>query len=98
MAAVEPIEPGSFDSKPVHISDDEMQAFSVENKRDRIFLWFQRRENWPQPNGPVQYIIREMPTRERIKLLGCALFVFAMIGLIISGLVFWGRYFSGEIR
>lgn len=98
MAAIEPIEHGRFESKPVHLSNDEMQIFSMENKRDRAFLWFQRRETWPKPNGPIQYVMREMPTKERVKLFGCAIFALAMIVLMISGIVFWGMYFSGEIR
>ena len=98
MAAVEPIEPDRFDSKPIHVPEDDMQIFSFENKRDRIFLWFQRRETWPMPNGLVQRIVKEMRTGERLKLLGCAVFAFAMISLMVSGIVFWCMMLSGEIR
>jgi hypothetical protein len=98
LTAIEPIDPGGFESRPVSLSTDEMQLFDCDNKRDRIFLWFQRRESWPLPKGPVEYVLREMRSKDRIALFGCAIVAIGLFLLLIGGVGFWWMMLTGEIR
>ena len=97
-AAIKPIESDDCLSKPVILSDPDMQVFSSESKTDLLLAGIQRMEQWPESDAAIHQRNFKPRLRDRIALLGCAAFALGLIFLLIGGVGFWWMIFTGEIR
>ena len=98
MAAIKPIEADDCRSKPVTMSDPDMQVFSREGRMDLLLAGIQRMEQWPEPDDLIQQRHAKPRLRDRIALLGCAIFALGFIFLLIGGIRFWRMMLNGDIR
>lgn len=97
-AATKPIEHDDCRSKPVIISDPDIQVFSRESKKDLLLAGIQRTEQWPESDAVIDERNSKSRLRDRIALLGCAVVALGLFLLLIGGVGFWWMMLTGEIR